>query len=463
MIENLILITIDALRADHTSFIGNHSETTPNLERLSRKSITFTQAMSNSPYTPAAFMSIFASSYPLMFGGYEHLRNVRLTLSEFLKKNGYVTAGFHSNPFLSRFYGYDRGFDAFEDLVTAAQKQSSAGKKRVAGLLESHSTTYSVAARVRRIVPGFRRNFPYVDASTVNRKTIAWLKKAMDRNFFLWIHYMDVHFPYMPQAKHVGLFGSEPGRKQIEHLNELVTYDKKDEITEEELRGILNLYDAEIRYVDEQIGLLLAKLDDLDLLARTAIVVTADHGEEFMDHGNLGHGPKLYNELLHVPFLLYLPALDRSATVENKVALIDLAPTILDILGIEKPTSFLGQSLLPLINGQTTDRCVIAEIASERVSPDNPILRVDYAIQKIAYFRGDWKYIYSENGEDEFYNLGKDPKEKGNVIHKEPERAKEFKSKILEHILAEEKTRRQSDEIMKTRGKIEELKNLGNL
>jgi len=454
-VKNVILITVDSLRADHVSFMNYCRDTTPNLRELSRRSVVFERFMSNGSYTPASFASTFSSTYPIMYGGYERFSSMRPTIAEVLRDSGYTTAAFHSNPFLSRFYGYDRGFDLFEDLIPhppSGKGESEHLRERLVDFLRRHPVLYRSIRRVAMsafaLLP---ERPPYTDARTITKRAIRWIKENRSEPFFLWIHYMDVHFPYMPKKRYLKRLGhAPPDRETISMLNERITYNRIEDITKGELESIIVLYDAEILYVDEHIQVLLTALERLGLLKSTALIVTADHGEEFGEHGGLGHGAKLYNELLHIPFLLYLPELERGIRIDGRASLIDLAPTILDILGLDEHSSFMGKSLLPMIEGNEQDgRAVISEMASRRITPTSP-LKMDYGVRKVACTYGNWKYIYNEGADDELYDLKGDPNETINLICKHEEWAERLRERIEQHIKLEKR--------METLGERERVK-----
>lgn len=181
-VENVILITVDSLRADHTSFMGYNRETTPNLDKLSKKSVILERVMSNGSYTPASFTSTFSSTYPLMYGGYERFSNMRTSVVEVLNENGYITAGFHSNPFLSKFYGYAKGFEVFEDFIPSEHDQKDQQcetiRKKAVMLLKKHPIIYEIAKQVVRNISFLKPNkLPYTDAYTINRSVIRWRTK----------------------------------------------------------------------------------------------------------------------------------------------------------------------------------------------------------------------------------------------------------------------------------------------
>lgn len=481
-ITNVVLITVDALRGDHLKCLGYFRETSPNLDNLARDSISFTQAISTGPITPASFIGILTSTYPLMYGGYGSLLNQeRTTIAEVLKENGYNTATFHSNPYISRVYGYDRGFDTFCDALEFSFNKSYLKKhlKEHLGVSSpSHTILSNVKTNVRKkiqsMLPNINKNSKsysflrelyhtynlyltkevkqwHGTADTINERAISWLQEQSG-NFFLWMHYMDVHFPYIPPRNY--LFQSM-SKREVSRLNKKFLY-YRNKISKKECKKLIALYDSNIRYVDYAIESLLNKIEEMGLLDNTLIIVTADHGDEFSEHGYFSHDQRLYDSLIHVPLIIHGPEL-KNATIEEPVSLLDLAPTILDLLNIQKPSSFMGCSLLPLIKGMKVKSSgVISEIGHR----DWESLKPDHRVRKTSYRTRKWKYIYNENNRDELYNLQDDPMEQENLIDEEKEVAEELKPKILAHIQME-KNQRITEEKGRITVKIKELKDRG--
>ena len=480
MTRNVILITIDTLRADHLSCYGYHRKTSPNIDNLAKNGILFKYAFSNGPWTPFSFPSILTSTYPLQFSFDFHLSPERIMISEVLKKNGYFTAAFHSNPYLSSFYGYNRGFDVFSDfLLTEKRVKYSYGhpflvklQKKVKERLESilgeanpfyhlivsfHEKVLESRIRTKRSQKLMEFDEKYIeDASSLNKKVIYWLRNVKEP-FFLWVHYMDVRMGYMPPdmcLEYLVQFTSSlPDETKIRKLNEKIyrnIYVSKDDFSDEEVRLLIDLYDAETRYVDEHIRLLLDEVKDLGLLRDTLVVITADHGDEFLEHGDIHHNPKLYDELLHVPLIFYAPKLGKGITIGDLVSLIDLAPTIVDILGIKRPEQWVGESLLPLLKGEKkANNAVISEVLVN-------------GKRKIAYRTKKWKFIFNIDNY-ELYNLEKDIGESTNVAEENLDIVRDFSSKIEEHISMENKMRRNVEERKRTKEKIRKLKAGGKI
>jgi len=462
MKKNVILITVDCLRSDHLSCYGYNKDITPNLNYLANRGALFLQAISNGPYTGASFPVVFSSEYPCIFPKeYENINQLNpprflsqngVLLAEVLKKNNYSTGAFQdSNPYISSYYGYNRGFDFFEDFLNLSKTKSSAHSKwikQLKSLLRRHEffqTLIQLWGFVKTYIFGA---YPIQGAERITKEAISWVEKQA-RPFFLWIHYMDVHEPYVPPNEYLKRFRWIG--KRLKHFN----YDTKN-MYKTELKLLISLYDGEIRYADQAIGLLLEKLQRLNILNDTFIVVTADHGEEFGEHGEFQHHPKLYDELLHVPLIIAGPGIQK-IEVKKQVGLIDLAPTILDLLNIPKVDVFCGTSLVPLLNGLKDEKTtpVISEYFSE-------------GRRGISYRTNEWKYIvlfeYASKQiiQEELYNLQSNPVETINLVNSEREKVKELRSKVLSHIAIEEQRAIKYEEA-NIKGKIKRLKDLGKI
>jgi len=462
--KNVILITIDCLRADHMSCMGYPKKTTPNLDSLSDEGILFTQSISVSTWTPASFISILTSTYPFMYGGYVYPSEERTMISEVLKRNGYTTAAFHSNPWLSRFFNYDKGFDTFYDSINISAGGRDEVKslnlktklKRVIDVIDKNIKLYKFFSEVYATFKSL--GVPYTKAEALNKKAISWLSNHRD-NFFLWIHYMDVHEPHVPPKGY-----SSVSRKEMWELNRKISQNLGD-IAKNDLERVVDLYDAEIKYVDYAIKSLLDWLEQEQILSDTFVIITADHGQQFMEHGGFGHGLFLYDELVHVPLIIVGPGI-KNRVIREQISLIDLAPTVLDLLGIKKPQNFIGNSLLPLMKGmkvKPTD--AISEEGRDKrtaASFNKKEAVFDPKKRKIAYRADGYKYIYTENGLDEFYDLRTDPKETRNLVGLEVEKARKFRSKIIEHIQMEEKSK-DSFEKEEIKNEIRKLKKEGKI
>lgn len=481
----VILITVDSLRQDHLGCYGYGKNTSPNMDRLAERSVIFEQAITNAPYTKASFKSIMTSTYPFSLGGYHTIKH-RVRIAQVLKQSGYDTAAFPTIPLLSASSGYACGFDSFEDPFKEPA-EAILGTKIWEGLLEllnyldrkfrfdAFVKTFKLYSFYKRLYNAFcpfpRQNIPHARGNLVTQAVISTLTNNKDRRLFIWAHYMDVHHPYSPPLQIPDEYLNQIPPREVVKLNwklySLIVEPRKEggkmAITQAELEKLIKLYDGEIKYVDEQIGSLLDELMETGLLEDTLIIITADHGEEFWEHGSLGHigsnfHTHMYDELLRVPLLISHPQLNRHL-IKEQVSLLDIAPTIVDMLGLPQIKEFQGTTLLPLINREEKrEGAVISEASAfNRDKGTTEFIPADDT-RIVSYRTQDWKYIYNEGKPDELYSLKQDPGEQQNLIDKEKELAEEFKSRILSHILAQK-----ASQTEQTKERIRELKRLGKI
>ena len=412
-----MLITVDCLRADHMSCYQYKRNTTPFLDSLATKSMFFQNAFANGPNTRHSVPSFLTSTYPLLFlqeakGG--RLHNGRKTLAEILHEKGYTTGGIHSNPYISKFYGYNRGFDYFNDFLI--------------GQVEDDIKRGTLRKKIGEVVKGFnsviRHKLPHETGERLNDEAGQWLEQTQ-QPFFLWLHYMDVHMPYVPPNTYL----DELELKRYRHTRKIWLGKKiddiqlREQIKEEEITDYINLYDGCIRYTDSILKELISKIEQQH--PDTLFIITADHGEEFREHGGLSHLEKLYDELLHVPLILYGKNLKRNS-VEKPVSLLGLLPTVVQLLNIESNQWFQGNTFTE------SDGYIIAEAWKDgRIT---------------AYRDNEWKLIINPSGK-ELYHLTEDKEEKHNVYtdRKNPEKIKQFETIIHHHIKMIEEERRKRE------------------
>lgn len=428
---NVILITIDALRADHLGCYGYHQNTSPNIDKLASNGTLFRQAISSGGGTPEAFPSILASvPPPVRYEEYKSIIKENITIAEVLRRNGYKTAAFHSNPYLSRFFHYNKGFDTFDDSMTLA---GSVRREQIQGMMSKPGNILS------KLLGEFANLLavagpPIIRAEQITSKVISWLRGHPDR-FFLWLHYMDVHHPYMPPSKYRSQFCPRP----VNRYQMLALYNrlrqKSNKISSSDLKTLIGLYDASIKYVDTAIGSLLSALGER--LNNTLIIVTADHGEALGEHGGIGHS-SLYDEVIRVPLIISGPGRSAGSTVKTQVSSLDIAPTIVDILNLKGERSFNGESLTPVVKQAKPG--VGSTISVGLNYPEG---------QRMFCYRTEGsKYIYTETVNEkrtticrELYDLRDDPEEERNLWDKQREKAQEFELKILDYISKVEQER----------------------
>lgn len=434
--KNVILITIDALRSDHLGCYGYHRKT-PEIDILAEKGTIFTEAIANGSGTPSSFTALFTSSYPLMYDGYSRLSMLRTPISLVMKKSGYHTAGIHSNPYLSRYFGFDRGFDYFEDFFSDKNLGADRSLPKIQRYIEKLRTNYP--AMYDLIVLGKKvfsvitqsifRIDPKIRGDAINKKAFEWID-SIKGNFFLWIHYMDVHSPYLPTGIHLSKYASDLSKNYIRELNQKVASESP-QVSKDDIKNAIDLYDCEISYIDQKIGELINGLRLREIIEDSILIITSDHGEAFFEHGSFFHGQKLFDELLRVPLIIYAPTRIPAKKITTPVSLMDIAPTIIDLMGIENNDSFQGKSLLPFIDGygNLSKNGIYSEDSTARNSTD-----LDLTRRTVSYRTTEWKYIYYEYKEDELFHLTSDPQETINLVSTEKVIARELKEKILSHI-----------------------------
>ncbi len=396
--KNVILLTIDALRRDVVGCYGAEKQLTPFIDSIQNQCTRFNNAWSVGPYTQAGFPGILTSSYYLDYGYSKDkkLNPDRVLISEVLHQKGIVTAGFHSNPYLCAYFGWDRGWDNFYD-----------------------SMEDDVSDEV-----------PYMEASVINSKVAAWLgtQKGIGKPFFLWTHYMDVHEPYIPQKKYIDLI--DPSISMSKHdmyalfKNVLL---KRDVSNKDTVDLLGKLYCAGVREVDDSVREFFGILQNANVLNDSVLIILPDHGDEFAEHNGLSHDGKMYSELVNIPLIIFEPSLSEGKVCDKAVSNLDIPPTILQLFGLEPVSKFQGSSLFPIedypikgVHGEAVDKYGDKEKGGEK-----PIY---------FYREGDFKLIYRDADDSwEMYDLKKDPAEKDNIVKISSE-AENLKNKLLPRV-----------------------------
>lgn len=319
MMKNVILLTIDTLRKDVVGIYNKENNLTPFIDSLVNHALIFTRFHSSGPYTQASFPGILTSSYYLEYGRDKKLSPRRLLISEALQKSGITTAAFHSNPYLSDFFGWNRGWDIFYD---------------------------SMQDEVSDMIP-------YVRGDQVNRKVKLWLEQHVQSDnkkpFFLWTHYMDVHEPYIPKKQYLQLVDPSISLNEQEMFDLFKNTLLKRDISDSKAVHLLrNLYRAGVRETDEYVKEFFDTLKQYNVLENSIIIISTDHGDEFNEHQGLSHDGKMYSELVDSPFIIIDYQREKKEVCHNLVSNIDISPTILYLFGLSPEKKFEGYSLLPI-------------------------------------------------------------------------------------------------------------------
>lgn len=347
--RNVLLLTIDALRARNLSCYGYGRETTPRIDELASRSRVFERAYTHGTVTTLAF--------PAMLGGVHTFAAERIerrsvspvllqyafppyfpSLPELFRSAGYRTAGFHANALLSYIYGYDRGFDTFYDGLEHKFQIRHRRRWRVSHWLRRYPLIYRNLLRVRdRISP----MPPERVSGELNERALSFIDYG-EGPFFVWVHYMDVHHPMLPSPEHCfEVTGRRFSRAEITHLNRLRFYG--DRTKRRRVEDLMAIYDATIWETDRWVGDLLDAMDERGLLDDLVVALTSDHGEAFMEHGHLSHpSGNFHDEQLHVPLIISGNGRGRHT---SPVGHVDLAPTLMSMAGLAPSPDFLGTTL----------------------------------------------------------------------------------------------------------------------
>jgi len=311
---NILLVSIDSLRADHLHSYGYARETSPTIDTLARDGVLFRHAVAPATWTLPSHMTMLTGMPPELHGVTTNERRLApeaVTLAEVLRDAGYATAGFAAAPYVRSMYGFDQGFDLYDESIVAD------------GLLDS--LTGLTSPESTRLVTGYLES---------------WDAGGRQKPFFVFLHLWDVHYDYNPPPPYDTMFdpdyvGPVTGR------NFLLDPHVKPGMDPRDLAHVRALYDGEIRYTDEHLGKIVALLERMGVLDDTIVVVTSDHGEEFFEHGRKGHGEVLYDETLLVPLVLRFPrAIAAGKVVTEQARMMDLAPTLLELAGVAAPSGF---------------------------------------------------------------------------------------------------------------------------
>lgn len=370
---NLLVITLDTTRADSLGVYGGAGNHTPNLDRLARDGIMFKNCSTPVPLTLPAHASLFTGRTPLAHqvrnNGRYALAPRELTLAERLKPAGFQSYAVIASYVLLGRFGLKQGFDEYDDSLDSYK------------IMNSYNTE--------------------ITADVVSSRFRAWLSKHKEDRFFAWVHFYDPHEPYAPPEE----YRAGPGEK-----------DPK------------NLYLGEVEFMDHHVGKILEDLKALGLLANTLLVVVGDHGEAFAEHGEKGHAIFCYEENLRVPLIFFHETLlPKNVVVEERVSLVDILPTLLELYDLERGEDLQGRSLVPFFRPGTKN------------PPPRPLYMESlYGFEEMGWapltgiVEGDMKFISLPR--PEVYDLRQDPRESANLYEARPDLARRLKERLASFV-----------------------------
>ncbi len=366
---NVVLITIDTLRADHVGCYGYNRIKTPNIDQLAAEGARFERAFAVVPVTLPSHSSMLTGTYPMLSGMHDFSGNklspLQPTMASALKQAGYQTGAVVAAAVLDSRFGLNQGFDFYYDHFDFNRLDE-------ANLDEMER-------------PG----------NEVADVTLDWLGKNTQKKFFLWMHLYDPHFPYNPPEPYRTEYAGRP-------------------------------YDGEVAFADAQVGRLVRFLKEKGVYQNTLIVLAGDHGESLGEHGEKTHGFFIYNATMHVPLIIRLPATAGGQTVEDPVSLVDLMPTVLGAVGVEVPAQVQGKSLLTRVRGGNAqaverERTVYGETFLPRIHFDWSELRGSENL----------KYHFIDAPKPELYDVAKDPAEVHNLLGEKKAVSEEMRAKLV--------------------------------
>jgi arylsulfatase A-like enzyme/Tfp pilus assembly protein PilF len=377
---NVVLITIDTLRADHVGCYGYKQIKTPNIDGLAADGARFERAFAVVPVTLPSHTTMLTGTYPMLSGMHDFSGNklspLQPTLASVLKQAGYQTGAVIAAAVLDSRFGLNQGFDFYYDHFDFNRLDEAN--------LDQMERPGNVVADV----------------------ALDWLAKNSQKKFFLWMHLYDPHFPYRPPEPYSREYAAQP-------------------------------YDGEIAFADEQVGRLLRFLKEKGIYRNTVIVLCGDHGESLGEHGEKTHGFFIYNATMHVPLIIRLPENAAARVVADPVSLVDLMPTVLGAVGLEVPSQVQGRSLLPQLRDLRDHDDLHGDDLHHDDQADRD--RVLYGETYLPRLHFNWselrgsentKYHFIDAPRPELYDLAKDPGEVHNLFAEKKAVSEEMRAKL---------------------------------
>ena len=385
---NVLFVVLDTLRADHTQPYGYDRKTTPFLSELASRGAVAEEVVATYPTTLSSHWSIFTGLFPARHGVYpgtsKHNPPAQPLLAQIFQDGGYRTSAFTEGGFVHSIFGFASGFDLYHNST----------KSEVDDLSSSAKKTFSLA--------------------------MDWLIEARDEPFFLFLHTYQVHMPYEPADAYRRQFAGDYQGAWAKEFPAIASYPINNRImepTDTEIAHIKNLYDAEIRELDDLFAQFWSQLEAMGILDDTIVVITSDHGEDLVEHGWLNHGTTLYDDALLVPLIVLAPdGVTPGTRITCQRSSTDLMPTVLELAGLPVPEGLDGQSMTREFMGGpcVTDRAAFSELTVSTFDS-----QVDLPI--VSLRKSGWKLIrHLQSNDLEAYDLRNDPNEQHGSVTEPP-------------------------------------------
>jgi arylsulfatase A-like enzyme len=446
---NIVVLVMDTACAQEITL-----ETAPNLAQIAEKGVEFSDGFASAPWTLPSHTGLFTGTYSSKHGahaGHKRLDETHVTLAEAFAEAGYETVGVSNNTWISEEFGFARGFETFYKTWQYVQSETDLGE--VARTYEGTAMLREAASRIfdgnplvniaNAVYGQFLRNEDD-GAKRTNKWITDWLdSRGTDRPFFLFVNYLEPHLEYQPPRRHAERF--LPDDCSFEEAME-VPQDAwgyiagKVDLSERDFEILRALYRAEISYLDQRIGELRDELRARGEWEDTVFVVTGDHGENIGDHGLMDHQYCLYDTLLHVPLVIHGGPFTGGESIDDLVQLVDLAPTLLDVAGIDAPEmrdQLQGRSFHPDSSSPPREYAIAEYMAPQpsmealekRVgSLSDDIRKFDRSLRAIR--TKEHKFIRGPDGHEEFYRVDSDPGETTDLAEETPEQMRELENEL---------------------------------
>ena len=433
-VRNVILISVDSLRPDLLTPYDDSLATSPHLARFAEDAALFTEAVSQGASTAISHKSMLYSLYPWITGMTEKNKVPQekgTSPLEALQAAGIFTGAIVGGGQLDAVYGFSRGFDTFLQTnrntrrevrdagmtLTEARADRAARRRLRTERLAAEREGRPMPELPDRPVDGEGDAMTPVELEPValeimEEDSMAWLDEHHQKPFFLFLHTYKVHCPYVPPPHYAQRFAA-PYQGTVDASN-CRSLSEHEGLKEADFAYLRQMYMGEIAYVDEFLGRLFTKLEDLGIDENTMIAFLADHGESFGEHGRLGHN-RLDRSILRVPLIIKIPG-SRGTRIDAPVELVDVIPTVFAALGVAAPYRFQGINLLPIINGE------------QRIDSDRT--RFSSQVERSAVLKGGWKLVLGEAANVSLYDWRSDPRELQNVLEENPAVAAELREEF---------------------------------
>lgn len=432
---SVVLISIDTLRADHLSCYGYFRLTTPNLDRLAEDGVIYENAYSTATWTPPAHASMLTGLYPSQHGVIDNRRlNSSIpTMAETLLRHGYNTVGFVNNSQVGEFVGLHKGHRTFYEVWKGTKSKT---------IIERTARYF---LRKTTEIAGISDH----GARKTNLLVKQWLYGNRHRPFYMFIHYIEPHnplkAPHPHRYKYLKKDNVKINKEKLDLVahNPLICFTDNIVLNEDEKEALIALYDGEIDYLDSRLGEVIEYLKKNKIYDDTLIIITADHGEHFGEHGLYSHVASLYEPIIHIPLIIKYPGDYKDQNrVSELVQLTDIYPTVLSAIGFDRKVlgNVEGQSLFGRDNKTKYHEYIIAEwegripeYVSRRIKDSNGDPIISLFKEPIAMIReGKYKYILHAHGREELYDLSKDKSEIHNIKEEKKEITERLKQKLIQ-------------------------------